>query len=99
MRNSAGLSFLLLAWLGLTTGASVTNLKPGDLAFVGYQMDGPTDRVAFVTLVALSPGTAISLNDNGWNSASNTFRSTTEDTIVWSNNTGTSIEPLSLIHI
>ena len=98
MRNGAWwVGVVVLAWLGLTAaGASGANLTPGDLAFVGYQMAGSTDRVAFVTLVELPPGTAVSLNDNAWNSTSNTFRGATEDTVVWSNDTGVAIAPTNV---
>ncbi len=98
MRNSVRLVVVVAGCLrAITPGLDAAYLKPGDLAFVGCQMSG-TERFAFVTLVEIPPGTAITLTDNGWNSASNIFRPG-ENTAVWSNNNSVSIAPCTTVTI
>lgn len=43
-----------------------TVLAAGDIALVGYSSDTAGKSFAFVTLVALQPGTVILFTDNGW---------------------------------
>ncbi|KMO39732.1 5'-nucleotidase [Methylobacterium variabile] len=50
-----------------------TTLAAGDIAIVGYDATNPDD-FAFVVLRDVEAGTAISFTDNGWNSATNAFR-------------------------
>lgn len=56
-------------------------LNPGDIAFVQYNADG-IDNFAFVALTSIPAGEVIIFTDNGWISATNTFR-TGEGIITW----------------
>ena len=50
---------------GTPTSATQTTFNPGDLLFVGYQMNAlpNDDRIAFVTFVNILPGTKINFTD------------------------------------
>ena len=72
---------LLGALACLAAGAAAQTLRPGDVAVVGYNADNP-DQFAFVALVDLEAGTAITFTDNGWQSSDETLRGN-EGTVTW----------------
>ncbi len=61
---------------------SQTTLGAGDIAFIGYNADGPQD-FAFVLLTDIDAGTIIKFTDHGWlNSTGNGFSNDSSDSII-----------------
>lgn len=57
-------------------------LKPGDIAIIGMNTDGP-DEIAFLALVDIPASETIYFTDRGWKSSTNQF-SSGENTLTWS---------------
>jgi hypothetical protein len=86
---TAGLSLSLLA----DVSRGQTSLSTGDISLLSMYADS-SDSFSFVTWVGLSPGTTIKFTDNGW---SNTVFRVNEGGVTWSNNTGGTISPGTVI--
>ncbi|MFC2175597.1 T9SS type A sorting domain-containing protein, partial [Bacteroidota bacterium] len=70
-----------------------TVFKVGDISILGFNSDAP-DQFSFVTWVNIPPGTEISFTEQTW---TGTELNSNEGTITWQNNTGSTIQPGTVI--
>lgn len=80
-------TYLLGCLLLIGTVAALAQSSPGDIAIIGFNSDGDDD-LSFVTFVDIPNGNSIFFTDNLWDGS---MLATTEGTIIWTNNTGTTI--------
>ncbi|MDX2360122.1 MAG: hypothetical protein QNK23_04910, partial [Crocinitomicaceae bacterium] len=60
------LLLIVLLLVGSNISYSQTTLLPGDIAFVGVNVDGSFDDFSFVVLADLDASTQIKFTDQGW---------------------------------
>lgn len=78
------LTSILLLWAFCQIQAQGSQLKPGDIAIIGFQSDN-NDQFAFLSLVDMAGGTQIQFSEKGWNGslAIPAFVITTEGVHTW----------------
>jgi hypothetical protein len=78
----------------ITAEAVVLNFQAGDISFTGVATD--SDVFSFVNWVAIPVNAQLSFTDNAYDGAA---LRTNENTLVWRNNTGSPIQPGTVIMV
>ena len=85
MKNIFILSFLFL----INVLHAQTNLTQGDIAFIGFNLDGD-DEYVFILLKNVDASTTINFTDCGWDDGSSAFVCNTGDVNGWTWTSGQS---------
>lgn len=78
----------------ITADAVVLNFQPGDISFVGVTTD--SDVFSFVNWIEIPVNAQLSFTDNAYEAGA---LKTNENTLVWRNNTGSAIQPGTVITV
>lgn len=93
VNSGGGATSVNVAVDGTVCPTSSGTFSVGDISFVGFGTDDP-DQFSFVTWVSIPNGTEINFTENAWTGSA---LNSNEGTVTWQNNTGSAIDPGTVI--